>query len=123
MTILTATMQRPAVNNQANMNRLCAVVRNEDIAIAEMLSPPPVHDLTLKAGHELLAPFVVRRVVQLNAENMPVIENDQRPAIHSLKRAGTIAPRQANNSFEKLSFKHFAAPETLRRCREIQCWH
>lgn len=105
------------------MHRLRAVVSNEDIAVAEVLSPLPVNNLTLKARHEILTRFVVGRVVQLYAENVPVIENDQAPAICRLKRAGAVTPGHADHPFEKFSFKHFAAPETLRRYRAGQCWH
>ncbi|TDX14662.1 hypothetical protein EDF88_3980 [Buttiauxella sp. BIGb0552] len=104
------------------MHRLRAVVGNEDIAVAEVLSPPPVNNLTLKARHEVLTRFVVRRVVQFNAENVPVIENDQAPAVERLKRAGSVTPGHANHPFEKFSFKHFVAPGTLQCCKVDQYW-
>ena len=105
------------------MHRLRAVVSNEDIAVAEVLSPAPVHNLTFEARHEVLTRFVVGRVVQLNTENVPVVERHQPPTISRFECAGAVMPGYADHPFKEFSFKHFAAPETLRRCRAGQCWH
>lgn len=123
MSVLAATVQCHTMDNKANVNRLLSVVRNEDIAVAEMFCLPPVHDIAFKARQEILARFVAGRVVQLNAEDVSVIKNDQTPAVSRFKRASAIAPWQPDNPVQKIVFTHFVVPETLRRCMERQRWH
>ena len=95
MSVLAATVQCHTMDNKANVNRLLSVVRNEDIAVAEMFCLPPVHDIAFKARQEILARFVAGRVVQLNAEDVSVIKNDQTPAVSRFKCACTVLPWNA----------------------------
>ena len=64
-----------AVQYQTNMCRLRAAVPNEYPALDRFINPVPEDDVTLIAGEEVSSGFVVRRLVQLNAENVPVIQH------------------------------------------------
>jgi hypothetical protein len=85
MPILSAAVQCPAVKSQSYVNRLAAVPGNKDSLLAEDICLPPVNDLAYKARQEVSSRFVVRLMMNLYAQHMTVIENYQRPAIHSLK--------------------------------------
>jgi len=85
MPALSAAVQSPAVKCQSDVNRLAAVPGNKDSVVTEDIRLPPVNDLACKARQEVCARFVVRLVMNLYAQHMTVIENYQRPAIHSLK--------------------------------------
>jgi len=85
MPILSAAVQCPAVKSQSDVNRLAAVPGNKDSVVTEDIRLPPVNDLACKARQEVSARFVVRLMMNLHAQHMTVIENYQRPAIHSLK--------------------------------------
>ncbi len=87
MSTLSATVQGPAINSQSDVNRLSTVPGNKDSVVAEDIRLPPVSDLARKACQEVGARFVVRLMVNLCAQHMTVVENYQRPAIHSLKVA------------------------------------
>lgn len=87
MPALSATVQSPAVKSKSDVNRLAAVPGNKDSVVAEDIRLPPVNYFSRKARQEVSARFVVRLMMNLYAHYMAVIENYQRPAIHSIKGA------------------------------------
>lgn len=89
------------------MNRLLSVPGNEYPVFVENLSPAPVDNLTFKARPELIPGFVIRRMMQLNAKDMPVVQDNQAPAIQVIERAGAVSPRQASNPVDEFLFMHF----------------
>jgi len=85
MPILSATVQCAPVKNQSDVNRLAAVPGNKNSVVTEDIRLPPVHDFACKARQEVGARFVVRLMMNLYAHHMAVVENYQRPTVHSLK--------------------------------------
>lgn len=67
-------MQRLPVKHQANVCRLRAAVPDKYPAIDRLTDLAPEDDVALIAGEEVGPGFVVRRLVQLNAENVPVAQ-------------------------------------------------
>lgn len=115
---LAATVKCHAVHYQPHMNRLLPVPGDEYAVFNKDALLLPVDDLTVKAGVKVAAGFVVRRVMQLDAENVPVVEGDQSPAIQRLKRTGAVSPRQASNLVDEFLFKHSSVQGTIQVCRE-----
>jgi len=70
--ILAAGVQRLPVNHQPNVRWLRAAVSNEYPALDRFIDRAPENDVTLITGKEVFTGFVVRCLVQLNAENVPV---------------------------------------------------
>lgn len=87
MPAFSAAVQCPPVKSQSDVNRLAAVPGNKNSVVTEDIRLPPVNDLACKARQEVGARFVVRLVMNLYAQHMTVVENYQRPAIHSFKGA------------------------------------
>lgn len=87
MPTLSATVESPAIKSKPDVNRLAAVPGNKDPAVAEDIRLPPVNYFSRKARQEVSAGFVVRLMMNLYTHYMAVIENYQRPAIHSIKGA------------------------------------
>ena len=65
-------MQRHPVQHQPNVCRLRAAVSDEYPPVDGFIDLAPEDDVALIAGEEVRPGFVVRRLVQLNAENVPV---------------------------------------------------
>lgn len=87
MPTLSAAVQSATVKSQSDVNWLAAVPGNKDSAVTEDIRLPPVNYLACKARQEVSAGFVVRLMMNLYAQHVTVVENYQRPAIHSLKGA------------------------------------
>ncbi len=87
MPTLSAAVQGATIKNQSDVNRLAAVPGNKYSVVSEDIRLPPVNDLACKARQEVSARFVVRLMMNLYAQHMTVVENYQRPAVHSLKGA------------------------------------
>ena len=87
MPALSTAVKSPTVKCQSDVNRLAAVPGNKDSVVTEDIRLPPVNDLSRKASQEVSTRFVVRLMMNLDAQHMTVVENYQRPAIHSLKGA------------------------------------
>ena len=84
------------------MRRLRAAVPDEYSALNWLVELAPENDVTLIAGKEVGPGFVARSLVQLNAENVPVIQHAQAPAIHLIERAGPVSPRHADHPANKI---------------------
>ena len=76
MSTLAATVKCHAVHYQPNMNRLLSVPGDEYAVFNKDAFRLPIDNLTVKAGVKVAAGFVVRRVMQLDAENVPVVQDD-----------------------------------------------
>lgn len=87
MPTLSAAVQGATIKNQSDVNRLAAVPGNKNSVVTEDIRLPPVNDLVCKARQEVGARFVVRLMMNLYAHHMAIVENYQRPAVHSLKGA------------------------------------
>lgn len=87
MPALSAAVQCPSIKSESDMNRLAAVPGYKYSVVIEDLRLPPVNYLACKARQEVSTRFVVRLMMNLYAQHMTVVENYQRPAIHSLKGA------------------------------------
>jgi hypothetical protein len=46
-------------------------------------------------------------MVKLYAQDMPVVQDHQAPAIQGIERAGAVSPRQASNPVDEFLFMHF----------------
>ncbi|GEM_PF-4019948 len=85
MPALSAAVQCPSIKSESDMNRLAAVPGYKYSVVTEDIRLPPVHDFACKARQEVGARFVVRLMMNLYAHHMAVVENYQRPTVHSLK--------------------------------------
>lgn len=75
MPAITPAMKCHAIDDQADMYRLLATPRDEYPVFFKNLFRLPIDDFILKAGDKVTAGFVVRRVMKLNAKDVPVIED------------------------------------------------
>lgn len=75
-----------AINSsQANMRGLRTFVPYEYSSLYRLIGLAPEDDVTLIASEEIHTGFVVRRLVQLDSENVAVIQHAQSPAINFLE--------------------------------------
>ncbi|CZU21894.1 Uncharacterised protein [Enterobacter hormaechei] len=88
------------------MRRLRASVPDEYPAFDRFIDLAPEDDVALIAGEEVGPGFVIRRLMQLNAEDVTVIQDHQPPAIDFLERAGPVSPRYSDNPPDKFIFSH-----------------
>lgn len=98
MPIFTATVQRAAADNQSDMHRLAAGPGDEYPVFGERVDTLPEHDISVIARHEVTPGFVIRCLVDLDAQNVAVIEHYQAPTIRSIKAAGAVTPWDALNA-------------------------
>lgn len=75
MTVFTAAMQCAPVENKADMYGITADPGDENTVVTERLSTAPEHNITVITGKKVVAAFVVRSLVYLDAENVPVVKH------------------------------------------------
>lgn len=81
-------------------------VSNKNAILDGYFLPLPKHYLFSVASQEITVTFIPSLVMHFFAENMPVIQRDEAPAVTSLHRAGAVSPRNAYHPFDKVRFSH-----------------
>ena len=103
---ITTAVQGCAIRYHANVLLPVAHIRDKYPALLRHIAAFPENHLIAVTGQEIATGLIAWQLVQLYPQYMPVIQNDQTPAITGFHSAGAVNPRNANHPVNKFIFIH-----------------